>query len=204
MFVDLNWVLQTHNIHPKSVLHIGAHLAQELPYYREVGLVSGIFIEASPSTFLELSEILEGQADFSAMQALLSDTDGSVVDFFLANNGQSSSLLNPTGHLNEHVDVTFSQKPIKLTTHKLDSLSLGTFDLIVMDVQGAELKVLNGGTNTIKDAKVILLEASLGGLYEGDCTINEIIAFLTPYGFSPVDLKIGRNRWGDAIFIKTI
>lgn len=202
MFVDLNWVLKTHNIFPKSVLHIGAHLAQELPFYREVGLLSGIFIEASPATFLELGKILEGQSDFSATHALLSDSDGLIVDFFLANNGQSSSLLNPSGHLSQHPDVTFHQEPIKLTTRKLDILNLGIFDLIVMDVQGAEIKVLSGGTKTIKDAKVILLEASLGGLYEGDCTINEIIAFLTPYGFSPVDLKIGSNRWGDAIFIK--
>jgi len=202
MFVDLNWVLQTHKIFPKTVLHVGAHLAQELKYYRELGLVSGTFIEASPSTFSNLNELLDGDPDFTAIQALLSDSDGSIVDFHIASNEQSSSLLSPSGHLVEHPDVLFNQDPIQLVTQRLDTLNLGLFDLIVMDVQGAELKVIKGGIDTIKEAKVFLLEASLGGLYSGDCTINEIVAFLTPYGFSPVSLRIGNNRWGDAIFIK--
>jgi FkbM family methyltransferase len=202
MFVDLKWVLLNHNLYPQTVLHLGAHLAQELPYYLEAGLKSGTFIEADPSTFSKLNDALKNEPNFRAIQALLSDQDGMQVDFHVASNEQSSSLLIPSGHLIQHPDVHFNESPIQLTTHRLDSLSLGVFDLIVIDVQGAELKVLRGGVDTVKNAKIVLLEVSLGGLYAGDCTINEIIAFLTLCDFAPVSLKIGPNRWGDAIFVK--
>jgi hypothetical protein len=114
----------------------------------------------------------------------------------------SSSLLEPGLHLTEHPDVKFDSQPIKIKTKTLDSLSLGKFDLVVMDVQGAELKVLSGGIETFKDADALWLEVALGGLYKNDCSINDLSEFLAPFGFYPVYVIIGSTMWGDALFIK--
>ena len=49
----------------------------------------------------------------------------------------------------------------KATT--IDSLFAGkTFDLIKLDVQGAELNVMRGGEHTMGNAKALMAEISLG------------------------------------------
>lgn len=196
--------LQTHSVHCTSVLHIGAHLGQELHDYKQAGCLKGTFIEGDPTTFERLNEVLKNEDSFNAIEALLSDEDGAIVDFFKASNdGMSSSFLKPAPQLAiEHPEVLFDSVPLKLKTKKLDSLNLGFFDLLVLDVQGAELQVLRGGMNTLLNAKAVVLEVSIKKLYEGDSTINELIAFVTPFGFSPVSLHINSHGWGDCMMIK--
>jgi FkbM family methyltransferase len=195
--------LGIHGFQPNRILHVGAHHAQELEMYKTLGVGSGIFIEGDPKVYNELLEILNNDKNWKAVNALLSDVDGVEVDFWVASNGgMSSSLLKPALHLTEHSNVTFDIEPIKLKTVTLDSLNLGKFDLIVMDVQGAELKVLRGGIETFKDADCLWLEVALGGLYENDCTINDLTMFLSEFGFYPAYVDIGSTLWGDAFFVK--
>ena len=200
---SMTQVLSIHGLHPKTVLHIGAHLAQELEMYKNYGISQGTFIEADPEVYLRLKDYLKNEIGWHTIEALLSDVDGEESNFWLSSNDKmSSSLLKPDLHLTEHPDVKFEDKPIKLLTHTLDCLMLNNFDLIVMDTQGAELKVLKGGMDTIKNADAIWIEVALGGLYENDCSINELVHFLSPYGFYPVYVVIGSTLWGDALFVK--
>ena len=199
----LDHVLGIHGINPKTVLHIGSHLAQELQMYKDFGAISGVFVEAHPEVYARLKNNLNNEKNWKTIEALLSDTDNEIVNFWESSNDKmSSSLLKPSLHLTEHPEVSFSETPIQLLTKRLDSLNLGKFDLVVLDVQGAELKVLSGGVETFKDADALWLEVALGGLYENDCSINDLTAFLSPYGFYPVYVVIGSTLWGDALFIK--
>lgn len=200
---NLSTVLGIHGLAPKRILHVGAHLAQELQMYKNFGAESGIFIEAHPEVYSRLKTILQDEICWSAINALLSDKDNEIVDFWQASNdNMSSSLLKPGLHLTEHPDVLFSENTIKLQTQTLDSLDLGKFDLVVMDVQGAELKVLKGGIETFKDADALWLEVALGGLYQNDCSINDLTLFLSNFDFYPVYIVIGSTMWGDALFVK--
>lgn len=200
---SLDHVLAIHGIKPKKVLHVGAHIAQELSMYKAFGAQSGVFIEADPSVYSRLNAHLKDEDNWQAVEALVSDTSDSEVSFWLSDNDKmSSSLLRPALHLTEHPDVMFDNEPITLKTKTLDSLNLGKFDLVVIDVQGAELKVLSGGIETFKDADALWLEVALGGLYEGDCTINELVEFLSKYDFYPAYVVIGSTLWGDAFFVK--
>ena len=200
---SLDQVLGIHGLKPKTVLHVGAHMAQELPMYKNFGAESGVFIEADPSVYSRLSNSLANEQDWNTVEALVSDINNLEVDFWTSSNDKmSSSLLKPGLHLTEHPDVIFDSVPIKLKTKTLDSLNIGKFDLVVIDVQGAELKVLKGGIETFKDADALWLEVALGGLYEGDCTINDLVEFLSKFDFYPVYIVIGNNLWGDAFFVK--
>ena len=196
-------VLNIHGLTPKNVLHVGSHIGQELSMYKDLGITSGVFIEAEPMTYKRLQEHLINEPDWKAIEALVSDTNEIEVDFWISSNDKmSSSLLEPELHLTEHPDVIFDTNPIKIKTKTLDSMSLGKFDLVVMDVQGAELKVLSGGIETFKDADALWLEVALGGLYKNDCSINNLSEFLAPFGFYPVYVVIGSTLWGDALFVK--
>jgi len=196
-------VLGIHGLKPKNVIHVGAHIGQELSMYKDIGITSGVFIEADPTIYKRLEESLAHETNWKAVEALVSDTQDVDVDFWVSSNDKmSSSLLEPGLHLTEHPDVKFDSEPIKIKTKTLDSLKLGKFDLVVMDVQGAELKVLSGGIETFKDADALWLEVALGGLYKNDCSINDLTKFLDQYDFYPVYVVIGSTMWGDALFVK--
>jgi FkbM family methyltransferase len=172
---SIRQVLSIHGLKPKNVLHVGAHIGQELSMYKDIGLTSGVFIEADPTVYKRLEESLIGESNWKAIEALVSDTNEIEVDFWVSSNDKmSSSLLEPGLHLTEHPDVRFDPEPIKIKTKTLDSMCLGKFDLVVMDVQGAELKVLSGGVETFKNADALWLEVALGGLYKNDCSINDL------------------------------
>lgn len=200
---SIDQVLGIHGLRPKTVLHVGAHVGQELSLYKNFGIESGVFIEAHPEVYTRLSQSIENEDSWRAVEALVSDVDGVEVDFWTSSNdSMSSSLLKPGLHLTEHPDVSFKEEPLKISTKTLDSLNLGTFDLVVMDVQGAELKVLKGGIETIKHADALWLEVALGGLYQNDCSINELSEFLAQYDYYPVYVVIGSTMWGDAMYVK--
>ena len=200
---SLGQVLGIHGLKPKNVIHVGAHIGQELSMYKDIGLTAGVFIEAHPAVYKRLEDSLIYEPKWKAVEALVSDSEELEVDFWISSNDKmSSSLLEPGLHITEHPDVTFDSEPIKIKTKTLDSLSLGEFDLVVIDVQGAELKVLSGGVETFKHADALWLEVALGGLYKNDCSINDLSEFLAPFGFYPVYVVIGSTMWGDALFVK--
>jgi FkbM family methyltransferase len=95
-----------------------------------------------------MMERLKLYPNFTGINACLSKDFGTVDFYQASNNGASSSILKPHRHLNHYPEVAF-KKPIKLESVPLDSLNLGRFDLIVMDVQGAEHLVIEGGGKAI-------------------------------------------------------
>ena len=58
---SMTQVLSIHGLHPKTVLHIGAHLAQELEMYKNYGISQGTFIEADPEVYLRLKDYLKNE-----------------------------------------------------------------------------------------------------------------------------------------------
>jgi FkbM family methyltransferase len=75
---------------------------------------------------------------------------------------------------------------IPVTTCPLDEIAeLGEFDFLKMDVQGAELAVLQNGTERIKHVVAIQLEVSFIPLYRGQPTSGEIDVALRRLGFLP-------------------
>lgn len=62
------------------------------------------------------------------------------------------------------------------------------FDLVKMDVQGAELNVLKGASEVLKHAEAITLELPFAGVFnKGAPTFAEYISFLDGAGFTPFD-----------------
>lgn len=76
---------------------------------------------------------------------------------------------------------------IKLPMKTLDALEQ-QFDFIKIDVQGAELDVLNGGKKTMALADFILLELSVVNYNEGSPKINEAIQYMQSNGFIIYDI----------------
>ncbi len=192
-------LLNRFRIECNSVLHIGGHFAEEAEIYSQENISNVVFIEGDPEIFTTMMKRLTNFPGQHGMCALLSDSEG-LVDFHLASNeGASSSILKPGRHLTHKPKITFEEvRQLKSCT--LDSLSLGKFDLIVIDVQGAETKVIAGGLETISKANALWVEVNVGSMYEGDSNSSEVVNILREH-FVPVYMNMGVHYWGDALFV---
>ena len=84
---------------------------------------------------------------------------------------------------------------IQVRTHKLDDIGeVRPFDLLKIDVQGAEMDVFHGATQHLKNAVAIQTEISFIALYDNQPTFGQVDMCLRELGFVPhgfVDIK----RW---------
>lgn len=121
--------------------------------------VTTFMVEASPfheKTLGDVKSKFNGVVDYKI--ALLSKTDGETVQFYdnpSTNTGNSMFQENSQHFVNV--------EPTSRTTSKLDTLvsSMEHVDILKLDVQGAELMVLSGATETLKRTTLVQFEASI-------------------------------------------
>jgi FkbM family methyltransferase len=68
-------------------------------------------------------------------------------------------------------------------------------DLVKIDVQGFEAKVIAGGTSTLRGAQRIVVEASLIPIYKGQPLLPEVLSTLTQFGFRLTDISDACRSW---------
>lgn len=136
----------------------------------------------------------------SITQMWRSHGDAPGVDGWETGN-KSSSLLRPTGHLESHKWCEFT-KDVTVPVHRIDDMKLGTvIDFVHMDVQGAELIVLNGGINTFSKTTAIWVEVSTKELYEGQPLKHDIQIWMDHHGFRCIKDTCDR-KYGDMLFVR--
>ena len=192
----------------KGVLHIGAHECEELGLYYSIGLRDDriLWIEAIPDL---VEKMKKNNSCTNIIQAVITDNDNEEVNFMITNNIQSSSIFNLKTHLQEHPHV-FEQERIKLQTTTLNTLydknklSYDTYDFINLDIQGAELKALQGATKILPHIRAIYCEVNEKELYEGCALLPDLDDFLKQYNFQRIATCMTPHGWGDALYIKQI
>ena len=172
----------------KGVIHIGAHYGQEGKLYDELNK-KVIWIEALPMVYEKLQLNISGFKNQKALCALLGDKEKENVKVNLSNNDYSASSiysLHPNSGFNkvEIIDETY----LPMTT--LDLLLLAEnkedYNHWVLDVQGAELLVLEGSTETLKHCNSIIVEISSRPTYIGGVDYEELKSYLSSSGFTPL------------------
>lgn len=90
--------------------------------------------------------------------------------------------------------------------HTLDSVvSKNNFplpQLIKIDVQGAELNILKGAENTLKNCNYLIIELQHEEYNLGAPKINDTIEYLTTLGFTLITKMFNNGVDGDYLFIK--
>ena len=196
-----------------NVLQVGAHIGQEITAFQAYGVDWALMVEPQDEAFRKLSKRAARREHFIAVQALCSNEDGVECDFYVASNdGASSSLMRPTRHLQEYPKITFPDR-VKMTSTTLDSLVMreadrrpeldpACFDTLLIDVQGAELKVLMGATRLLAGIRQVFTEVSYD-LYENGATLDQLQGFLGAFGFQLYYLRMNPQGWGDGLFVRT-
>jgi FkbM family methyltransferase len=198
----LNSVLR---VRPESVLHVGAHKAEEWEQYSKHGWGSllTIWVEAQSELSSQLKGVLDSKYN-TVINCLAWSIDDLELDFHLSSNSESSSVFPFGQHLELYPKISTTET-IKLKTSRLDTVLPSDFEaeLIVLDVQGSELEALKGLGSRLKKAKWIYSEISSKEIYLNGPTVLELDAFLINVGFKRVATKWYKNHgWGDALYIK--
>lgn len=172
----------------KGILHIGAHLGQEGERYSQ-NSAKVIWVEAIPHVYEELVKNTSHFPNQISVCALLGDQNNLMVDFNLASNGLASSSLFKFGNELGFKNISMNSK-ITLPMTRLDNLytseSIAEYEHWVLDVQGAELLVLRGAGNLLRNCKSLLVEVSTRQVYEGGVTWQELEKFLSEFDLIPL------------------
>lgn len=153
--------------------------------------------------------ITDGRANVIVIEAALAVDDSNTADLYTFDENDevhgSSSILKPGDHLKVAPEIKF-QRRVTVRAVTLDdwhqSIGSPRIDLMWLDLQGAELKVLEKGATALRETEVIHIEVSRRPLYEGGTTFRELTAFLKEHGFNLKKARIP-VRSGNAIYIRS-
>jgi FkbM family methyltransferase len=185
------------------VLHIGGHYGEECEEYFEQGATWVTFFEPSRSSFEEMTRRIGTRERVTLVNCALGPYNGpATLHVETANAGQSSSVLKAKIHATQYPGITFDSDET-VTMHTLDFWAAGHhWDFIAIDVQGYELEVFKGATETLKHVAAISAEINREELYEGCALVGEVDAFLGERGFDRIATEWCGGSWGEGIYTR--
>ena len=207
MLITLKEIIGKYEPNVNGVLHIGAHHAEEAQSYYDCGVNNVIWIEADPDTFKVLKNLIQVYPNHKAYCFAASDIDNKDVEFHIASNGESSSMLRMDKHLQHHPHISIIGK-IKVKTRIVDNflkeekIDLKKYNFLNLDIQGAELMALKGMKESLKEIDYVYSEVNTAELYRKCARIEEIDIYLSQFGFKRVETKMTEYEWGDALYMK--
>ena len=170
-----------------GLIHVGGHRGQEYETYCARTHGPLLYVEAIPEMATLVRQRLDPQRPHFMRQALVSDIAGETVPFNIASkNAASSSMLALGRHAEIYPSITFL-RTLELVTERLDDIvaerpQKASYNVLVLDVQGAELKVLMGAPELLSRVDAVFAEVSSEPLYEGGCTFLEVTNLLAEFG----------------------
>lgn len=204
--LDLLQLCQQHSVTPRGVVHVGAHEGTEISAYQQMGVQNVLFVEANPVVFERLQANLAAVPNVRLANCAISDRNGTV-DLHVTSFDQSSSILQLKHHqeiyphITETHQVTVQSKTLDTLLQELE-LDPSDFNILNIDIQGAELLALQGSINWLKYVEVINTEVNYEELYEGCVLIDQLDDFLEAQGFHRVATTTPHPSWGDAVYVK--
>mmetsp|Transcript_115650 Transcript_115650/g.326975 ORF Transcript_115650/g.326975 Transcript_115650/m.326975 type:complete len:294 (-) Transcript_115650:53-934(-) len=173
----------------KSVLDIGANVGDWTRVARRIfPEASFLLVEADPRHAPALAE-----TGLPFEIALLASRPNETVTFHTTRHWLTSGASLFPERTELYSDPHLS-RPLQLRTRALDEVVAEHFgdasccDFLKADVQGAEIEVLRGGARTLRNAKLVLLEAAVLPFNEGAPRFSELVAFMAAADFEIVDI----------------
>ena len=204
-----SWAMSTkHGIKFRGVIHLGANEGvEELQIVRRLAIPTCLLVEANPSVFERLERNCQGIPGVTAVNKAILDRSGPV-SFHLTNYEMSDSILNLGTH--SELYPTIAEKGvIQVEGTTLDALlreknlDPALFNILSLDIQGAELLALRGARDALKHVDLVFTEISFENLYEGCGQVDEVDDYLAQFAFRRVfTFTVECPAWGDAVYAK--
>lgn len=201
--VRYNWIRE---LGIQTVIDVGGGLGEFAKKAREILPNARILTyEAIHDSYQRICERFASDDRHQVYNIALSNKEEEV-EFFISSNSGSSSLLE-MGRL--HKDAyPYSGKitSLKVKTNLLDdtlSTDLLSKNLwLKLDVQGAELKVLEGAKKLLRETSLVFMETSFSELYHNQPLFNEVIEYMKSQGFKVVGIENISQDIRDGAFLQ--
>jgi FkbM family methyltransferase len=215
--VPRNTLLGIQKLPIKTVIDIGANTGQFARSIVNCFPDAKLFcFEPLPDVFLHLEQWQKETANEVVLfNVALGDTEGSVTMNLHTEHTASSSLLQTTAQNDELFPQTAKKKKINVKVTTLDKALLNYASqlseeiMIKMDVQGFESNVIEGGNETIRLARAVILEVCIEKLYESQSDLKLILSQMNALGFYYAGNleqyyceSDGRTLFFDAVFFR--
>jgi len=190
-----------------GAIHIGANTGQEINHYKNLGVKQVCWIEADPQIYKTLISNIKNYKNQKAYNYLVTDSNNKKYNFNISNNGgNSSSIFSLKEHKQVYPDVKYIKtvaligKTLKYIIRK-ENINLNNFSALVLDVQGAEYKILQGAKSILHKFRYIKLETAEFDLYSENGNYLNISKYLSKfYFFEKKKIVIARNSKGKKAF----
>lgn len=213
-FLKLNqpWLLEA-NVN--TVFDIGANVGEFASLIHEVLPTATIYsFEPLEDCYEKLKNRMKNVYNFKAFNLALGDTHGQLT--MHRNKHLPSSSMLPMANLHkQNYPHTAKYTIMKIRSARLDDvakkLKLDDNLLIKIDVQGFEDKVITGGEKTIRQATILIIEASFRPLYVGQPVFEDIydslkehFRYMGSLGEPRMSLIDGTPLFEDSIFVRKL
>ena len=197
--------------YPKNIngiIHIGAHELEELKFYLDKKIDQVIWIEANPEKYDFIEKNIRPYKDM----VLGKFAAGSIVNrskLNIANNGQSSSILEFGTHKESYPHIRYTKKT-EIEIIPLDqwieekSIIRDKYNFLNIDIQGYELEALKGSIKQLSFVDYVYLEVNFRQVYENCSELKDIDDFMNKFKFKRVGIFKTNKGWGDAIYAKKL
>ena len=208
MKLDLKNLFSQNSIIPKGIIHVGAYDGKDIKLYQTLNISRIFFIEANPTVFERLkANTTRSSVDVTVVNYAISNQNGKVT-LYVNSMVQSSSILPLKHYRDIYPNIKETHQLIvesKTLDNLLEELELSPtdFNILNLDIQGAELLALQGATNLLKYIDVVYTKVNYEELYEGCALAEEIDEFLAQTGFGRVAVaKPFHPSWGNAFYVR--
>lgn len=186
-------LLKTKNFIPKYIIDVGCGYGQWtkklLKFYPSSNY---LLFDADKNNKNKLDILKKNNSNLDYKICLLSN-DNKNYKFY--NMGYGSSIFEEQTTHERQVEEILSTTLIDVIPSELKKFSN---NLIKLDVQGAELKVLDGLKDSLNLFEVIILEVSLHNYNKNSPLFNEVIKYMNDKNFKLFDLfdlkRLGNNE----------
>lgn len=181
---DMEWSLnnlKANGFKPSYIIDVGAFEGEWTRMCHAIFQDANyLMFEAQESKVAKLSQLKSSKIDF-CIGLLGAESD--MKSKFYVNETVSSALPE-----SEKSNQNFIEIPMYTLDDQLNMRGIKKVDFIKLDVQGYELEVLKGATNSLSKAEVVLMEVSLIEINKGAPLIAEVMSFMNNKGFVCYDV----------------
>jgi len=178
-------LLKRHGFNPKHIIDVGANRGNwtrtAIKYFPEARYT---LVEPQDHLKIHIHDLLASNDKIQWINAGAGDKSGSMPMSIASRDDSSTFILT-----DRHGQPTGSQRttiPVKTLNEIVSSSSAGPPEMVKIDAEGFDLKVLAGASDLLGKTDIFLVEAVVCGNYENSAA--EVVRFMANAGYRLMDI----------------
>ena len=207
MKLDFFNLCQQNNITPNGIIWIGAYDGKTLKRLNLPDTVKTLLIDANPNAVERLQTNFAESPNIQVVQAAIANHNDTLT--LHVTSLESSSSILPWKQYSEIYPNIKEIQQLTLSSRTLDTLleelnlSPSDFNILILDIQGAELLALEGANQLLNNLDAIYTNVHYQELFEGGALAEEVNQFLSDYQFDIVAEDTPYHpAWGEAFYVR--